>query len=285
MRQILFSVVIASIFQLLMSGCLSLTSTSSEIATENFKGREFAHRGGYQWGPENTLETVAATLKRGYHNIEVDVQLSKDGQLVLMHDEKIDRTTNGKGNVKDLSLTKIQQFKIRFKGSPIDARVPSLSEFLAMLSEDLVFVELDFKHTIERHDLAAQRLIEVMEVCNCYDRIYVSSFDPYMLYIIKEQEPRIVTALSVRKNATGSAWKDIILESDTLPAWLGVSIIEPHRNMVNEKSVQAWRELGLVVIAWTLNTRSDKERLRRLGVGFVSNCPGSFCADDDSDAI
>lgn len=90
-----------------------------------------AHRGAQVAAPENTLEAITQAGKLGYGFVEIDVQQTKDGHYILMHDKTIDRTTTGTGNVKDLTLEEIQSFDIEDKtGNVTKYKVPTLEEVL-----------------------------------------------------------------------------------------------------------------------------------------------------------
>src|SRR2546427_726744 len=98
-----------------------------------------AHRGDSAHVPENTLAAFAAALEEGADLVEFDVQLTKDGQVVVIHDATVDRTTTGRGRVRDLTLAEIRVlsagYPSRFADTHRGERVPSLGEALAMLKD------------------------------------------------------------------------------------------------------------------------------------------------------
>ena len=115
--------------------------------------RVVAHRGGVSLGPpENTLPAISRAISIGADLIEVDVRETSDGHLVLMHDRRVDRTTNGKGAIDQLSFADVRSLSIVHEGNDI-IRVPTLGEALALMKgkidADLDFKEGDFRKIIE----------------------------------------------------------------------------------------------------------------------------------------
>ncbi len=101
--------------------------TTNQLFQSNNKVLVAAHRGNWKDFPENSIPAVQSCIGTGIDIIEIDVQRTKDGAYVLMHDGSIDRTTNGKGKVSDYTLKQLQRFKLRGKGDTItEYRIPTL---------------------------------------------------------------------------------------------------------------------------------------------------------------
>ena len=98
------------------------------------KVKIFAHRGASAYAPENTLEAFRLAMEQGADGIELDVQLTKDGELVVIHDETIDRVSNGKGAVRDYTLEELKSFSVsnHFEQYP-DVKIPTLREVLELV--------------------------------------------------------------------------------------------------------------------------------------------------------
>ena len=105
--------------------------------------RIFAHRGASAYAPENTLPAFALAMQQGADGIELDVHLTKDGELVVIHDEKLDRTTNGTGLVKDYTLAELRSLCAdnRMDGFA-EARIPTLREVLALIQPSRMLVNI-----------------------------------------------------------------------------------------------------------------------------------------------
>ncbi|ASZ12285.1 glycerophosphodiester phosphodiesterase family protein [Chitinophaga pendula] len=103
-----------------------------------------AHRGDWRNAPENSLNAIARCIEMGIDIVEIDVRRTKDGQLILMHDETIDRTTTGKGKVADCTLDSIRKVQLRQgNGVPVPERVPTLEEVLLFIKGKPVLLNLD----------------------------------------------------------------------------------------------------------------------------------------------
>ncbi|MEG0453552.1 MAG: glycerophosphodiester phosphodiesterase family protein, partial [Coprobacillus sp.] len=103
---------------------------------------KLAHRGYSAYYPENTMEAFVQAYHKGFDGVETDVHLSKDGELVLIHDEKINRTSNGKGYVKDMTLDELRKFNYQYKFDG-EHPIPTLKELLTFIQDK------DFKVNIE----------------------------------------------------------------------------------------------------------------------------------------
>ncbi len=126
----------------------------------------FAHRGSKCNRPENTLAAFQEALRVKTDGIELDVHLSKDNQLVVIHDEKVNRTTSGKGRVRDLSLTELKQldagswFNDRFQGE----RIPTLKEVLNLLKGENFrgFLNIELKTDIINYPRIEEKVVELV---------------------------------------------------------------------------------------------------------------------------
>jgi glycerophosphoryl diester phosphodiesterase len=116
------------------------------IAAQHTPIKTVAHRGGVNWGPENTISTFLIAAQKGVNYVEMDVRQTKDGEFVLMHDRNVSRTTNGNGMVSELTLEEIKKldagswYSSGFKNEP----VPTLREVLRAI-DGKILPDLDFK--------------------------------------------------------------------------------------------------------------------------------------------
>lgn len=142
------------------------------------------HRGAPAYEPENTLRSIRRALKMGVAAVEVDVQLTRDGCLVVIHDETLDRTTNGRGLVKDYTFAELRKLDAG-QGDPI----PSLKEVV-----DLVKGRAHLVVELKQPD-AAPALLRFFKEHLIFDAAQVISFWHPVLKILKEQEPRLRTGV------------------------------------------------------------------------------------------
>lgn len=149
------------------------------------------HRGAKGEAPENTLAGFTYAQQRGLRAVEFDVRLTKDNQVVVMHDATVDRTTNGSGAVQDLTLAELTALDARadFPHWPVECPVPHLSEVLDFM-HDIEIIEIEFKRDApDRIDRLAQLVVREMECRTLLGRIVFSSFDPVALEIIQHYAP------------------------------------------------------------------------------------------------
>lgn len=208
------------------------------------------HRGARAYEPENTLRSFKKALELGVDAVELDVRKTKDGQLVVIHDADVKRTTNGKGLVSELTLIEIKGFS-----TEKDEKIPTFEEALIYLDEKVkVFVEL--KETgIEKQVLA---LVDKKAVKK---NVVVVSFLEDALRKIKELDAEVETGLiyAKHKNPLKAA-----LELKT--QWL----LAFYRFM-HTANVQKAHENGLKVLVWTVNTPEEVAEMVKKGVDGVSS--------------
>lgn len=138
-------------------------STWTDIQNEFYHHPEHilvaAHRAYHLQFPENSLPAIEAAIRAGIDIVELDVRETKDSVLVLMHDATIDRTTTGKGAVKDFTYQQLQQFTLRQNGAATSQHIPRLEEAL-QLAQDNIMIDIDFKEDSLRPARNTYRLLE-----------------------------------------------------------------------------------------------------------------------------
>ena len=143
-----------------------------------------AHRGDSYNYYENTWSAFRAALEGGADMIETDVHMTKDLALVLIHDDKVDRTSNGCGLVRDMTLAELEA--LNFGDSDAPERIPLLEDFMAWASKTDLTVNIEIKEystnqNMERCSLCIEKVIEIVERYGMADRILINSFDAYVL--------------------------------------------------------------------------------------------------------
>lgn len=156
-----------------------------------------AHRGAMGTHPENTMPAFLEAYRVGADGIELDVQMTKDGALVIIHDERIDRTSNGKGWVKDFTLEELRQldFGIHFSDAFAGTKIPTLEEVLDWVTATPLGIHIELKNGIVRYDGLEDRVIELVRHYQLIDRVVISSFNHYSLVDVHRQHPDIETAI------------------------------------------------------------------------------------------
>lgn len=147
----------------------------------------WAHRGASGYAPENTLEAFDLAAKMKSDGIELDVQLTRDGEVVVIHDETIDRVSNGSGFVKDYTLKELKKFN--YNNGNLNykfAEIPTLEDVYTLLKDTDLFINVELKTGIIFYDGIENKVIELAKKMNMQERILYSSFNHYSVMKIKE---------------------------------------------------------------------------------------------------
>lgn len=157
----------------------------------------FAHRGSAGTHPENTMAAFEAAVKAGAEGLEIDIHLTKDGVPVVIHDDTVDRTTNGTGRVKDYTLEELKKldagswFNANFEG----AVIPTLEEVLHWMSPTSLLLNIELKSGVVRYEGIEQKALDLVRKYDLMERVIFSSFNHYSLVEIKRLEPSADTAI------------------------------------------------------------------------------------------
>ncbi len=224
-----------------------------------------AHRGFSSVAPENTLYAFEAAMDSYTDYIELDVQLTKDNVLVVFHDDKIDRVTDGRGRLTDYTYEELQQFSAgkRFghKGQFDDAKIPTLEEVLQLVGKDKMF-------NIEIKDVgdsvrATEKTVELIEKYGLTTSCYVTSFSYPLLKIVKRLQPKIKTAL-IANVAISTSYSQL----------RSIDAVSLNYIFVNQNVVNSAHQNGKRVFVWTVDRREDMEQMMILGVdNIITNKP------------
>ena len=158
----------------------------------------YGHRGSMGTTPENTLLGIRHALDLGVDGIELDVQLTKDGEVVVIHDEKIDRTTDGSGYVKNYHLHELKQYSAGIKFSHFESfdqevwgkeQIPTLEEVLELMVPYGVELNIELKTDIFPYDGMEEKVISLVNQFNYADKVIYSSFHLPSILKLKKMEP------------------------------------------------------------------------------------------------
>lgn len=221
-----------------------------------------AHRGASSAAPENTMYAFLAAAESGADYIELDVQLTSDGQLVVFHDEKLDRVTDGKGKLKDHTYEELQQLSagVKFGGEFADAKIPLLSEVFEELDGDILYnVEIkDYSNT----DETVKKTVETIEEYGLVNSCYVTSFSYSVLKKVKALSPNIKTGLIA--NASASSFNKLKY----------IDALSLNHLFVNSSVVNNAHQNGKRIFVWTVDNTNDIRRMSSLGVdNIITNRP------------
>jgi len=221
-----------------------------------------AHRGASYVAPENTLSAMAAAVEAGAEFAELDVGLTRDGRVVLMHDRTIDRTTNGTGDLGDYSLDELRGLEVgswfseEFDGEPI----PTLREVIRFAKGQLK-LNIEIKTSREEPAIAAA-VVEIIRSEGFVEDCMVTSFSRETVEEVKRIAPEIRTGFIF-----GEDYPEDVFEG-------GWEVLSSNHKVVDSLFVARARESGKSVHVWTVDERELMLKLIGLGVdGIISNRP------------
>lgn len=157
----------------------------------------YAHRGCSGTYPENTIAAFKAAALLPIHGIEFDVHMTKDGELVVIHDESIDRTSNGNGFVKDMTLKELQTYDFGSWFSPYfkNETIPTLREVLHVFTDTHHHINIELKSDIFPYVGMEHKVLQMLKEFRLENRVVISSFNHEMVKSVKQLETSIETAI------------------------------------------------------------------------------------------
>ena len=229
-----------------------------------------AHRGSSAHAPENTLAAFQLAAVQGADAIELDVDLTRDGQAIVMHDATLDRTTDGKGAVHELMLEEIRRVDAgAWKGATFKGeRVPLLDEVFAAVGQR-VLINVEVKGMSLRSTGIEAKVAALVQQHHLFERVIISSFNPFALRRIKHMEPRLACALIYAPDLP------IYLRHTWLaPLIPQLDARHPHHSQVSRRLVERWHARGQRVNVWTVNEAAILHAMTRAGVdGIIGDDP------------
>lgn len=229
----------------------------------------FAHRGASAYAPENTLAAFNLAFEQGADGIELDVKLSADGEVVVIHDATVERTTNGQGRVADLPLAALREldagsfFADKFRGE----RIPTLSEVFASVGGKL-FINVELTNYRTRKDNLVEKSVALVVKHGLQDRVLFSSFLQRNLSKTAQLLPDTPRGLLTLPKIMGWWARSVIFALGDYQA------LNPHIGDVSPKSVERAHKMGRQVNVWTVNDAEDMRRLKDWGVdGIITDDP------------
>ena len=226
------------------------------------KTKVWAHRGASAYAPENTLEAFLLAAEQGADGVELDVQLTKDGEMVVVHDEEIDRVSDGSGFVKDYTLAELKTLNFN-KTHPEyqDVKIPTLREVYEALKPTGMTINVELKTGIFWYKDLEKKVLELTKEMEMEDRVIYSSFNHYSIAKILELDP---------KASTGILYADVIYDVVNYAKKIGTEALHPatfHVQMAD--FLQQYVESDLAVHGWTVNDKAEIERLMEAGVDCI----------------
>ena len=220
---------------------------------------KIAHRGAKAYEPENTLQAFQKALDLNSDGIELDVHLSSDEQIIVIHDETIDRTTNGKGLVNSFSLAELKSFLIDGK-----YQIPTLNEVFDLVDKKCL-INIELKGLATPNKVVA--LIEeyISEKNWNYNNFIISSFDWNMLQETSNLNPNI---------PIGVLTEEDLSKALAFAEKIKAKAIHPDFQLLNTENVSEIQKKGFLVLPWTVNSKEDIQKVKNYKVnGIISDNP------------
>ncbi len=227
----------------------------------------WAHRGASGYAPENTLESFRKAIMLGADGIELDVQLTKDDRIVVIHDETIDRISDGKGWVKDYTLEELRRFNYN-KTHPefAHADIPTLREVYELMKPSGLTINVELKTGIVFYEELERKVIELTREMEMEDNVLYSSFNHYTCVKLHELNPDAYV---------GFLYADGPIDMAEYAKQHGADALHPALyNLQFPNYMKDAADRGLDVNVWTVNEEKYMQMCCRLGVNaIITNYP------------
>ena len=224
------------------------------------------HRGASGYAPENTLEAFRLAMDMGADGFELDVHLSRDGELIVMHDETVDRTTDGSGQIQSFTLKELKRLDAS-NGMPqyTGAKIPTLGELYDLIRDTRHLVNVEIKTDQIVYPGIAEKVLKLEQEKGMEGRILYSSFNHYTLQELRQIKPDVMY---------GILYSDGLFEPWKYAKSIGAQYIHPHwRTLLYPGMIEGSLAAGIGVNPWTVNDESIMELCIRHGIGVITNYP------------
>jgi glycerophosphoryl diester phosphodiesterase len=228
-----------------------------------------AHRGASAYAPENTLAAFCLAIDQGADAIELDAMLSADQHVMVIHDKTVDRTTEGKGDVRRMTLGQLKSLDAgsfhssRFAGEPI----PTLEEVFDAVGQKLL-INVELKNYVSLGDDLVPKVVALVRQFHLEDRVLFSSFQPVNLMRARRLLPEVPVAI-LALPGRGGWWARSFLMRHISPEF-----VNPYHADATGGYIQRQHEAGRRVHVWTVDDPADLSRLARDSVdGIITNDP------------
>lgn len=223
----------------------------------------YAHRGASEYAPENTLLSFYTGIFMGANGIETDVQKTKDGILVLFHDDTLERVTGQSGKIADYTYSELLKFDV--KKNEFTDKIVKLEDFLKKFAFRDITLAIELKFTGYEKEVA-----ELIEKYNIAEKCVITSFEFECLEKMHAVAPSLKTGYLTRKE-----------DEETFNKMKNASVDEycPEAQMLTKEKVEKWHNMGFNVRAWGVYNEDLMKLAYDSGVdGMTVNFPDKLCA-------
>ena len=222
----------------------------------------WGHRGASGHAPENTLPAFKMAADMGADGVELDIQQTKDGVIVVCHDETIDRTSSGAGWLKDFTFEELRRLDFSNGNAAYeDVKIPTMEEVFYLLAPTGLTITIDLKTGIIFYENIEEKILDLTKKMGWEDRVIYSSFNHYSVRKIKELDPGA---------KVGLLYGDGPIDMPGYGRRLGADALHPaFYNLQYPDYMEDCRRYGLDVNVWTVNSTADLMQCREYGVNAV----------------
>ena len=232
--------------------------------------RNIAHRGFSGRYPENTLLAFEKALEAGADGMELDVHLTKDNVLVIIHDEELERTTDGSGLVREHTYAQLQKLdaSATYCGVYGKNKIPTLEEYFELIQGWDGITNIELKNSIIDYDGIEERVLQMVERYSRKKDCVFSSFNHFSIQRLK--------ALDSEASCGFLEESRMIAPAEYCMRY-GVECWHPYLHSLPRGIVQELQQAGIQINVWTVNTHEDMEAMLKIGVqGVITNFPDLF---------
>lgn len=235
-----------------------------------------AHRGLSGFYPENTMLAFKKCLNLNIYGIELDVQKTKDNQLVVIHDEKVDRTFNGTGYIKDMTLNELQSLNSNFRDyeNNKDCKIPTLKEVLTLFKPTDFIINIELKNNKIKYKNLEEDVINLVKELKMERRVIISSFRMKSLKKLKALCPKITRSYLISEKFYKHRLKNMIFYKAIKNK---STYLSPNYIIADKKFINRCHRRDIKILCYTVNTIEEYEKLLKLKVdGIFTDFPNIF---------
>jgi glycerophosphoryl diester phosphodiesterase len=236
-----------------------------------------AHRGGSHLAPENTLAAFRNALTMPIDAIELDVQMTRDGEAIVFHDNTVDRVTDGTGNILDLDFAYLRSLNAaaHFPGGwPQPEQIPTLREVLDLARGRInIYIEIKASKRDGVHDRyphIVETVVDTVRAAKMLDRVLIISFDWSVLPQVRSLEPSLQTGMLVSRDVWSPQSERALKNLCKQASSLGCSWINMDRKLFSDDMPSFVQAYGFKLGIWTVNTLDELRRLAVAGVNSLT---------------
>eukprot|EP01083_Nonionella_stella_P077989 213204_1 len=276
------------VFTVAAASCVSYSllklAPPFRTSLKHWRGKCVGHRGCRIKGiPENTMASIKHATQQGVFGLEIDVRMTKDGEIIVFHDQKVDRMLQGNGSVSDYTLSEIHAMPLRGYPESVQGHaVPELAEVLEFCRANSLKLLIEIKQLHSTIGVV-KKVEELIRKHDMIENCLIISFSPIPLYQIRAIDPEIHTCIlwedfhithSIKRGSLPRAlspfsylldWMLLYCSRSVFPHLLGVSMVGPDQQHLSKTLITRYQK-DFEIYTWTVNDNSFKDYLNRCGV-------------------